>query len=192
MIFSFTSNKIVFHKPGKREFTVSIIFFRYIKCYFSKNYTASFRQNPHVYFLTVSLYILLMGHFFAVSVLQSITKGWGKRCKWEYPTAYGLGVTWASSQVFLVSRWRAVVLCAFSHGAPAAQLVRRRQEHIGDVEEGVPVWPCVCVQFVRYAFTSVIKCWIWFKHIYQISISHLQMNITKSAAKSVFTGSFVC
>lgn len=75
MIFSFTSNKIGFHKPGKIEFTVSLIFLRYIKCYFSKKYAASFRQNPHVYFLTVLQYILLMGHFFAVSVLQSITKG---------------------------------------------------------------------------------------------------------------------
>lgn len=112
-----------------------------------------------------------MGHFFAVSVLQSITKGWGKQCKWEYPTAYGLGVIWASSQVFLLPRWRAVVLCAFwsscSSARPQMPGTHRR------CRGRSPVWLCACVQFVRYAFTSVIKCWIWFQHIYQISSSHL-------------------
>lgn len=164
-----------------------------MKCYFSKNHAASSRQNPHVYFLTALLYMLLMGHFFADSVLQSITKDWGKRCEWEHPAAFGLGVIRASSQVFYFfspdeEQWYFLLflmeLLQLSSSAYARNTpeMRRKESLRGRV----------CVQSVRYAFTSVIKCWIRFKHIYQIGSSHLQLSITKSATKSVFTGSFVC
>lgn len=73
---------------------------------------------------------------------KSITKDWGKRCEWEHPAAFGLGVIRASSQVFFFfspdeEQWYFLLFLM--------ELLQLSSSAYTRKEERVPARPCVCV-----------------------------------------------